>query len=162
MTYYTHRYSDVNNLENYEVIANYDNGTAAVTDQSNEVGWINQGNIPKKISGNRFIIVKDNIVSLDPNMETVLMTENETAITVAVQALLDSRAQQRGYDDIFTLISYHNSLNPIFQTEGQAGLTWRDAVWTKCLEIKNDVIAGNRSMPTVSELIAELPEIVWP
>jgi len=82
-------------------------------------------------------------------------------VASAVQSLLDSTAQQRGYDNIFTLISYVTSTNPVFQREGQVGLFWRDRVWEACLQIKNDVIAGNRPLPTIEEVLAEMPVIVW-
>lgn len=79
-----------------------------------------------------------------------------------VQAHLDATAHTRNYDGILSLASYVNSTNPVFAAEGQAGLTWRDAVWAKCYEVLADVMAGTASVPTQEELIAVLPAIVWP
>ena len=83
-------------------------------------------------------------------------------ITMAIQNLLDTTAQQRDYDDIFTLISYVDDPDPTFDAEGQAAKTWRSAVWTTARQIKADVIAGTRPMPTVEEVLSEMPVFVWP
>ncbi len=74
-TTYKHSYYDVNNLNNYHVIACYPNGEERITDPHNEIDWVNKGNTPAKISGNRFIFVVDGIVSVDPNMATILAAE---------------------------------------------------------------------------------------
>ena len=92
MTYYTHRYSDVNDLSQYEVIANYDNGSSAVTDPHNAAGWIALGNTPAKVSGDRFILVNAGIVSVDPNMAVILAAETteQTAKQARIAELIDA------------------------------------------------------------------------
>ena len=87
--------------------------------------------------------------------------EIQAQLTAAVQAYMDSTAQTRGYDNIHTACSYSNSTDPIFAAEGQACLQWRDMVWRKCYNILAEVQAGSRDIPTVEELIAELPVLVW-
>ncbi len=84
------------------------------------------------------------------------------AVVSAVQSFLDRTAQERQYDNIFTLISYILSPDPVFKAEAEAGNVWRDAVWVQCREIKDAVIAGTRPLPTVKEVLAELPAMVWP
>jgi len=41
-------------------------------------------------------------------------------------------------------------------------LTWRIAVWEYVEQVLADVEAETRTLPTVSELIAELPVMTWP
>jgi len=82
--------------------------------------------------------------------------------TNAVQNHLDSTARDKGYDSIMSLCTYATSTNSKFAAEGQAGVAWRDAVWTDCYTILANVESGVRTAPTVEELIAELPQIVWP
>ena len=94
--------------------------------------------------------------------EADLSAENiKKVLTNAVQAYMDTVAQTRGYDNIHTACSYVNSTDEIFAAEGAACLAWRDAVWRKCYTMLAEVQAGMRAIPTVEELIAELPELSW-
>lgn len=81
------------------------------------------------------------------------------SLTSAVQSHLDTKAKERNYDGILSLCTYATSTNVQFAAEGQAGVTWRDAVWAKCYEIMD---AGTQPAPTAEQLIAELPVFVWP
>ena len=87
--------------------------------------------------------------------------ELKKMFTDAIQNYLDTTAQSRRYDNIFTAISYVNSTDETFAREAHACLVWRDKVWRKCYEILDAVEAGEREIPTVEELIAELPTIDW-
>lgn len=78
----------------------------------------------------------------------------------AVQNFMDSKAQELNYDSIFTAITYENDTNVKFAKEAEAFKAWRSQVWTICYTVLDDVLAGNRTMPTKEELIAELPELV--
>jgi len=91
-----------------------------------------------------------------------LKAERVKAYTEAVQAHLDSTAQDKGYDSIISLCTYATSTNAKFAAEGQAGVEWRDSIWTASYAILNDVESGARSEPTVDALIAELPQLNWP
>lgn len=84
------------------------------------------------------------------------------ALTAVVQRSLDSAARAHHYDGILSLCSYSTSTDPVFAAEGQAGVIWRDACWRRCYEIMAEVRAATRPVPTGPELLAELPEIVWP
>lgn len=75
---------------------------------------------------------------------------------VLVQKHLDAGAQSLGYDNIVSACSYAASPNP-FQTEAQAFVTWRGAVWAKCYEVLAAVKAGTRPVPGEAGLLAELP-----
>jgi hypothetical protein len=87
--------------------------------------------------------------------------EIQKMLTDGVQAYMDTKAQERGYDNIHTACSYANSTDEIFKAEGTACLAWRDSVWRKCYNILDEVKAGKRGIPTLEEVIAELPVLVW-
>ena len=90
------------------------------------------------------------------------LTSTKSRLTSAIQSTLDEKAQERGYDSILSLCTYATSTIAKFADEGQAGVSWRDEVWAKGYTILADVEAGTRSIPTVDELLAELPNFVWP
>lgn len=80
---------------------------------------------------------------------------------IAVQNHLDATAQSRGYDNIYTCLSYLNSTDEVWRTEANIFNAWRDAVWRRCHQILNAFMAGEIEQPTVEEVIALLPEIDW-
>jgi len=91
-----------------------------------------------------------------------LAAKAQKDLTAAVQRHLDATARKRLYDGILSLCSYATSTDPKFGAEGQAGVAWRDAVWSACYAIMAEVQAGTRPIPTEAELLAELPAFTWP
>ena len=83
------------------------------------------------------------------------------AYTEAVQNLLDTTAQAKHYDNIISCCSYAGAPNA-FQAEGQAAIEWRGNVWATCYSIMAQVQAGTIPAPTIPELLAMLPVMVWP
>lgn len=88
--------------------------------------------------------------------------EIQAFLTAVIQGMLDEEAKSHGYGSILSLVSYVGSSVQRFADEADAGKLWRDQVWDKANEILNDVNAGNRAIPTEEELLAELPDMVWP
>ena len=82
--------------------------------------------------------------------------------TAAVQLHLDAFAQTRNYDGILSAATYATSTVPKFLAEGQYAVEARDATWAACYSILADVQGGVMAMPTLAELLAELPVLVWP
>lgn len=82
--------------------------------------------------------------------------------TAAVQKHLDDFARTRNYDNIMSAATYATSTVPKFAAEGQYAVYARDATWSKCYEVLAAVEAGSRPMPTLDELLAELPVLTWP
>lgn len=77
-----------------------------------------------------------------------------------VQLRLDAMAKQKGYDNIVSVCSYATSKKRA--AEAQHAVDVRDAAWDKCYEILDEVIAGTRPVPTLEEVLAELPSMAWP
>lgn len=80
----------------------------------------------------------------------------------AIQARLDATARARQYDGMQAAVSYLGDPNPTYAAEAAALRDWRSAVWTYALAQLALVAAGDRAPPTVPDLLAELPPIVWP
>lgn len=77
-------------------------------------------------------------------------------INAAIQNLLDAKAQELRYDNIMSVRSYAGFVSP-FQTEAQTIAVWAADCWVKAGEIEAAVLAGTRPMPTVAEVLAEMP-----
>ena len=107
------------------------------------------------------IIAKRNDIFFGKSQEEILDIKKQL-MTHAVQNLLDTTAQARNYDGILSASTYATSTNAVFCSEGQACVAWRDAVWGKCYEILGAVQMGTRPIPTITELLKELPVLTWP
>lgn len=88
--------------------------------------------------------------------------DSTLAYVEAVQRHLDVEAQRRKYDGILSACSYATSTVNKFRAEGQACVEWRDAVWSACYELLARVESGSVPEPSVDELIAVLPPMIWP
>lgn len=99
----------------------------------------------------------DAIANPPPTLEQII-----AKYTAGVQQHLDTFAQTRNYDGILSAATYATSQVPKFKAEGQYAVEARDATWAKCYEILAAVEAGSRTMPTLDELLAELPVLTWP
>lgn len=83
-------------------------------------------------------------------------------LSAVVQNHLDAVAQSRYYDSILSVCSYATSKSKKFGPEGIAAVLWRDAVWEYLYGVMADCQAGTRTIPTAEELLAEIPQMVWP
>jgi len=101
----------------------------------------------------------------------VFNTEREAALQAVkkkselaeiIQSHLDSEAQSKGYDSIFTAVTYADEpANLTFQTEGQALRAWRSNVWASCYAMLAEWEAGNITEPTIDEVLAQLPQVTY-
>ena len=77
----------------------------------------------------------------------------------AIQELLDNTAQAYRYDDIKSVRSYTGFTGP-FQEECTILAQWASACWVHAGVVESDVLQGIRAMPTIDEVLAELPQLV--
>lgn len=88
--------------------------------------------------------------------------EIQKRLTDGVQNWMDSKVQERNYDNVHTCVgTYLYSPIEKFRLEAEAVRDWVSYVWAKCYEILAQVEAGERDIPTLEEVIAELPELIW-
>jgi hypothetical protein len=82
-----------------------------------------------------------------------------------IQARLDNFARTRGYDSVLSAASYAASNNATYQAEGQYVIDARDATWEWSNDYLNQVLAGQKEIPSWEEFEAELEAavpLVWP
>ena len=84
------------------------------------------------------------------------LEQQQVAISNAIQKHLDTTAQSLRYDNMISARSYTGYTNA-FQTEAQALATWASECWVVAGQIEADVKNGDRAMPTVEDVLAELP-----
>ena len=96
--------------------------------------------------------------------QEVFEAQLQEQMTEAVQHALDGFAKTRGYDGIMSACSYSNSTDAQFKFEADYCIQLRDTTWRMGYAILAEVKAGNRPVPTVDELITELPvgSAKWP
>ena len=105
--------------------------------------WLAAGNVP--------------LPAPQPGAEQMI-----AAVQQAVQQRLDDFARTRAYDGILSACTYATSAVPKFAAEGQYAVQARDASWAACYQIMADVQAGLRAMPSVEQVLSELPTLEWP
>ena len=105
--------------------------------------WLAAGGVPKPADA--------------PSAEEMI-----ASVQQAVQERLDAFARTRAYDGILSAATYATSAVPKFAAEGQYAVQARDASWAACYQIMADVQAGLRAMPSVEQVLSELPTLEWP
>jgi hypothetical protein len=93
---------------------------------------------------------------------TWVYVATEADYIAAVQLMLDTKAQERKYDDLQSACTYASNTNAQFKAESLACLAWRDAVWAQCYADLAAVQEGTMRQPTVPVFVADLPKLTWP
>lgn len=80
-----------------------------------------------------------------------------------LQMVMDSKAAERGYDNIFTALTYIDSKNPKFKAEALALKDWRDEMWTEGYDYIDKIEKGEFEVPNTWEDVEKLlPKFEWP
>lgn len=89
---------------------------------------------------------------------------NATSIDCAqaVQAVIDKAAQSRSYSDGISCATYSTSSNVQWKAEAQAFIDWRDQVWNYLYALLATLMGNKEPIPSVQEIINDLPVMVWP
>lgn len=81
----------------------------------------------------------------------------------AAQRHIDRTLQARGYDGVISLPKYIPVAHPVYTPEAVAGLKWNAACWDALWAFNARLEAGKAPIPTTeAEILAVLPEMVWP
>jgi hypothetical protein len=104
------------------------------------------------------------VINVKPKAQVTVeaLAATKQQLIGVVQSYMDKEAKTKGYDSILSLCSYATSVDVRFSAEGQAGVNWRDEVWTFGYALLNQVETTSTVIPTEDELIGMLPPMVWP
>ena len=86
--------------------------------------------------------------------------EAQAKYSAALDQVLDSEANARGYDSIKTAVTYADEpADPIFQAEGIAFRQWRSKAYRYGYDILGQVQAGEIPLPSLDDFIAGIPAL---
>lgn len=105
----------------------------------------------------------DNTIRADVNTLTVAQVERISELaSEMVQDMLDTFAEEKGYDDIKSAITYLNSGVVSFAADAAIALTLRDQTWDGLYTYLASVQADTTDVPlNTTEIKATLPTLVW-
>ena len=117
--------------------------------------WCNANNATIEDKGEYY-----ECVAIPPHIPTV--DEIQKQLTDGVQNWMDTKVRERNYDNVHTCVgTYLYSPVDKFRTEAEHVKDWVSYVWAKCYEILAQVKNGEREIPTLEEVINELPILDW-
>lgn len=90
-----------------------------------------------------------------------LAEQSFSAMEQRLEAYTQEVARQRRYR-LDAIHIWKNSADPVIAAEAAAFTTWYESFWQAAAQVEADVRAGTRTAPSYEELIAELPQMVWP
>lgn len=79
----------------------------------------------------------------------------------AIDTHIDATAAEKSYASGVSCASYAASTNPQWTSEAETFIAWRDSVWAYAYAELDKVLTGKREVPSVADLIEELPAIRW-
>jgi len=118
------------------------------------IGYWNVPNIPRPLES-------DLLAEASAYENTYLLNTLQQQCLSKIQAIIDSTAQSKQYNDGVSCASYVLSTNDTWKAQATAFIAWRDSVFTYAINILSEVQAG-APIPTVDSVIAGLPTISWP
>ena len=70
--------------------------------------------------------------------------------------MFDNKAKELRHDNINSTAKYLRTSSPLYKKVVKLN-DWCDACWIKAEEIEKDAVSGTRAIPTVEEVLAEMP-----
>lgn len=94
------------------------------------------------------------------SLPLITQAEKFNEIERVIEYHMDEVAKLDGWDNRWTCVARAGYVNP-WQSKAIKFAQWMDSCWVIAIQSQNDVIAGNRTIPTPEQAIAELPPMVW-
>ena len=139
-------------------IGKNEDNTVAVANTQVDATWVEVDSLPDE----QDVLVWNDADPKNPTADQEkVFTKQAHALTSTVSNLLDTKAQEFRYDDMKSARSYAGYVND-FQTEALSLGQWASACWVYMDGVEADVLAQTRTIPTVDELLAELPAYTPP
>ena len=125
--------------------------------KSGASSYVESGILPKDDSGAVQPPFDQFTESPDPSNSML-----QAAFELAIEDLMDKKAQEKDYKNADRLMAYTSSTNTTWKNEAEAFIQWRDDMFTHCFTVVEDIVNQDRDVPSISEFLDELPTITWP
>lgn len=116
----------------------------------------------QRISGKSYEIQGDKVLVIytieDIPVEEI-QAKLQKELEIGIQNYINEQVQSKGYDNENSIAKYLVDTNPFYE-ECKTISVWIGNVWIKTHEIQSEVNAGTRPIPSLVEIIAELPVLV--
>ena len=112
-----------------------------------------------RIAGSTYEVQSDKVVKTYNVVEIPIeeiIAKTKESMEKAIQKHINDKCVELGYDNENSIAKYLVSGNP-FYDECSAISLWIGTVWIYAYQVQVDVQDGKRDMPTIDELIDELP-----
>lgn len=93
------------------------------------------------------------LIKVQPDQQAIIKR-----FSGVIDAHVESVAKAKGYNSAASLASYVADPNPAWAQEAQAFVVWRSSVWTTAF----NMLSTTTALPTDENVIAALPDIIWP
>ncbi|MBE3610486.1 hypothetical protein [Campylobacter californiensis] len=105
----------------------------------------------------------DEIEGFEISISDETLEQKKLEFIKAIDFLLDTKAKERGYDNIISAVSYAAMPNP-FYDEGVAFFKWRSEVYTYCYSILEKVRKGELeiSEENIAKVMNDIPQLGLP
>lgn len=105
------------------------------------------------VDSDLYEVAVDPVVEASPDLKAIARQ-----LTLVVDDHIDQTAKALGYDSIVTAVSYADEpAVPAFQREGAALRAFRSRCYARLYVLQGEAMAGQRAIPTPTELIGLLP-----
>lgn len=100
---------------------------------------------------------KPSLSELEAAWAEIETEQTIAALESAVDAFMDGKAQTKGFRDRHSFALRAGIPGSSWHARALVFGAWMDSVNDYCWQVKVDCLAGKREVPTVEELLAELP-----
>ena len=90
--------------------------------------------------------------------DTVYMETKQKLTTDGIQNMIEKKCKEYGFESSYSIGKYIGFDNP-YREAAETLASWIAACWEKAEVIKQEALAGERPIPTVKEVLAEMPII---
>jgi hypothetical protein len=97
-----------------------------------------------------------------PRTAEEIASETQRELESAVDAFMDSKARVKGFRDRHSFALRAGIPGSSWHAQALVFGAWMDAVNDYCYQVQLDCLDGKRTVPTVDELLAELPVLEVP